>query len=83
MAASTIAPIAIAIPLSDMMSAVSPVMRKGMKASRMATGSVMTGMTALGMCQRKMKTTTETVTRTSMMVDVRLSIAPRISPERS
>ena len=83
MAASTIAPIAIAIPLSDMMSAVSPVMRNGMKASRIATGSVMTGMTALGMCQRNRKTTAETVISTSIMVEVRLSIAPRISPERS
>jgi len=42
-AASTIARDAMANPLSDMMSAVSPVMRKGMKASRIAIGRVMTG----------------------------------------
>ena len=66
MAASTMAPMAMAIPPSDMMLAVMPIIRKGMKESRTATGMVITGMMALGMCQRKRKTTSATVTMTSM-----------------
>ena len=54
-----------------------------MKASRITTGSVMTGMSALGMCHRKRNTTSETVISTSTTVDWRLSTAPRISSERS
>ncbi len=44
---------AMAMPPRDMMLAVTPIMRKGMKESRTAIGMVMIGMRALGMCQRK------------------------------
>ena len=65
MAASTSAPMAMAMPPSDMMLAVMPIMRKGMKESRTATGMVIIGMMALGICQRKSRITSATVKITS------------------
>src|ERR1035437_10915918 len=55
MEASTIAPMAIAIPPRDMMFEVSPIIFIGMNERMMAIGIVKTGITALGKCQRKMK----------------------------
>ena len=46
-------------------------------------GMVIIGMRALGMCQRKRKTTSATVRITSMRVDFRLSMERRIRSERS
>ncbi len=74
---------AMAMPPSDMMLAVIPISRKGMKEIRTATGMVMIGMMALGMCQRKRRITRATVTMTSMSVDFRLSMERWISSERS
>ncbi len=74
---------AMAIPASDMMLAVTPIIRKGMNEIRTARGMVMMGMTALGKCQRNRSTTSETVIITSTMVHFRLSIARLISSDRS
>ena len=75
MEASTSAPMAIAIPPSDMMLAVIPIMRNGMKASSTAIGMVMMGMIALGKCHRNTMTISETVRITSTTVDFRVAIA--------
>ena len=83
MAASTRAPTAMTIPPRDMMLAVTPMSRKGMKERRMATGMVMMGMMALGMCQRNNRITRETVTSTSTRVPFMLSMDRWISSERS
>ena len=72
-----------AIPPSDMMFAVTPISRIGMNEITIAMGIVRTGMMALGMCQRKIRMTTETMTSSSMSVCFRLSIERRISSERS
>ena len=77
------APMAMAMPQSDMMLAVMPIIRKGMNERRMTTGMVISGMRALGMCQRKSRTTSDTVIRTSTTVDFRLSTERRISSDRS
>ena len=82
-AASTSSPIAIAMPPSDMMFADIPNARNGMNATSTATGMVMSGMSALGRCLRKSSTTNATVSTTSTSVSLTLSIARRISAERS
>ena len=56
-AASTIAPIAIAMPPSDMMFAVRCCAAIGMNASSTAIGSVRIGISALRTCSRKTKMT--------------------------
>ena len=71
------APMAMAIPPRDMMLAVIPMSRKGMKEMRMATGMVISGMRALGMCQRKSRITRATVTSTSMSVDSQVVDGPQ------
>ena len=83
MAASTSSPIAMAMPPSDMMLAVMPSIRNGMNDTSTATGIVMTGISALGTCQRNSSTMKTTVRMTSISVSVTLSIARRISSERS
>ena len=83
MAASTSAPMAIAMPPSDMMFAVTPIMRKGRNEISTAIGMVSIGIRALGMCIRKTSTTSDTVAITSISVDFRLPIARRIRSERS
>ena len=83
MAASTIAPMAIAIPPSDMMFDVSPIMCIGMKAITIEIGIVKTGMIALGKCHRKIRITMETMIISSISVSFRLSMERRISSERS
>ena len=83
MAASTIAPMATAIPPRDMMFAVSPMARMGMNESTTAIGMVKIGMMALGMCQRNTRMTRLTMRSSSQSVWVRVSIARLISSERS
>ena len=72
-----------AMPPSDMMFAVIPRCRNGMNEMRTATGIVMTGMSALGTCQRNSRMTKTTVRMTSTSVYLRLSMARSISSERS
>jgi hypothetical protein len=74
---------AMAMPPRDMMLAVTPSIRKGMKDKRITTGRVITGMRALGMCHRKMNTTRATMMSTSMTVDFRLSMERRMRSDRS
>ena len=83
MAASTIAPMAIAIPPSDMMFDDRPSMRMGMKAITMEIGMVNTGMMALGKCHRKIMITMETTIISSSRVCFRLSMERRINSDRS
>ncbi len=83
MAASTMAPMAMAMPPSDMMFEVIPRAFMGMKEITIATGMVTMGMIALGMCHRKMRITRETMATSSITVRLRLSIDWRISSERS
>ena len=82
-AASTSSPIAIAIPPRDMMFAVIPSMRKGMKDTSTAIGIVIKGTIALGTCQRKRSTMKTTVRTTSTSVQLTLSTARRMRTERS
>ena len=49
----------------------------------MAIGIVRTGMIALGMCHRKIRITSETMTSSSISVCFRLSIERRINSDRS
>ncbi len=74
MAASTIAPIAIAMPPSDMMFDVSPMAFIGMNEIMMAIGIVKTGMIALGKCHRKIRMISATMIISSISVWFRLSI---------
>ena len=67
-AASTIAPIAMAIPPRDMMFAVKPIACIGMNARTTAIGIVRIGMIALGGCQRKMRMTILTMSNSSRSV---------------
>ncbi len=83
MAASTMAPTAMAMPPSDMMFALTPISRMGINEITIATGMVSTGMTALGTCQRKIKITSETMISSSTSVCFRLSMERRISSDRS
>src|ERR1022692_2718351 len=83
MAASTIAPTAIAIPPNDMMLDVRPIIFMGMNAMMTATGMVTIGMVALGMCQRKIMMTIATMISSSMRVCFRFSMDRRISSDRS
>ena len=54
-----------------------------MNATSTATGMVMSGMSALGTCHRNSSTMKTTVSTTSTSVSLTLSIARRISAERS
>jgi hypothetical protein len=74
---------AMAIPESDMMLAVMPTMRNGMKATSTTTGMVIMGISALGMSERNSRMTRATVTITSSRVHFRLSMARRMRSERS
>ena len=65
-AASTIAPMAMAIPPSDMMFEVRPSARIGMNESRIAIGSVMIATSAERTCQRKTRQTKATTMLSSM-----------------
>ena len=83
MAASTMAPTAMAMPPSDMMFELIPISRMGTNAIITAMGIVRIGMMALGMCHRKIKITIATTASSSMSVCFRLSMEARISSERS
>ena len=83
MAASTMAPMATAIPPSDMMFAVSPMARMGMNDSTTAMGMVKIGMMALGMCQRNTRMTRLTMRSSSQRVCVSVWMARVIRVERS
>ena len=65
------------------MFAVIPSARNGMNATSTATGMVMSGMSALGTCHRNSSTMKTTASTTSTSVSLTLSIARRISAERS
>ena len=65
------------------MFAVSPRPPKGMKAISTASGIVITGISALGRCQRKSMMITEIVTMTSTIEEESVPIARRIRSERS
>ena len=65
------------------MFAVSPMAWNGMNETRHATGIVITGIAALGTCQRKRRITRTTVTITSIRVVRRLSIERRMRSDRS
>src|SRR5258707_1165391 len=82
MDASTIAPMAMAIPPSDMMFAVKPVACTGMKARITAIGIVKIGMMALGTCQRKIRKTMLTITSSSISVRRKVSIDRSIKSQR-
>ena len=62
---------------------VRPISRIGIKAMMMATGIVITGIIALGGCQRKMRITSETITISSIRVLFKFSMERRIRSERS
>ena len=70
--ASTSAPIAMAIPPSDMMFADTPNARNGMNEINTATGIVTTGIIALGMCHRNSMMTTTTVIMISTSVELQV-----------
>ena len=65
------------------MLAVMPRARKGTNEMRTETGMVMTGMSALGRCQRKRMMMRTTVTMTPMRVEVSVSMERWMSSERS
>ena len=77
------APTAIAIPPSDMMFDVRPIIFMGMNAMITATGMVTIGMMALGMCQRKIMMTMATMINSSVSVCFKFSMDRRISSDRS
>ncbi len=83
MAASTMAPTAIAMPPSDMMFEVSPIAFIGMNAMITATGMVMMGIIALGTCQRKIRMTMATMINSSVSVCFRFSMERSMRSERS
>jgi len=82
-AASTIAPMATAMPPRDMMLAVMCSAYIGRKDTITAIGMVKIGMSALGMCQRKMRMTPLTMTSSSASVRRRVAIERWINSERS
>ena len=83
MAASTIAPTAIAIPPSDMMLTLRPSILNGMNAIKIDTGIVITGIIELGKCQRKIKITSATTIIASSSVVFSVLIERLMRSERS
>jgi hypothetical protein len=81
--ASTIAPIATAIPPSDMMFAPSPCADIGRNARSTATGSVRIGTSALRAWRRKSRITALTTRISSTSVRWSVAIAASMSSERS
>ena len=71
MAASTIAPTAMAMPPSDITFELTPIIRSGMNEMTTAIGIVRIGMTALGGCHRNMSMIIETTISSSIRVDLR------------
>jgi hypothetical protein len=81
--ASTMAPIASAMPPSDRMLIVSPCASIGMNDSSTATGRVRIGTRAVRTWRRKRKMTTATTIISSISVVRRVATDSSISPERS
>jgi hypothetical protein len=81
--ASTIAPIATAMPPRDMMLAVMPWATIGTKASTTPIGIVRIGTSALRAWSRKPKITSETISISSISVRCSVSIEASMSCERS
>ncbi len=77
------APIAIAIPPSDMILADMPLIWIGINARITVTGIVMMGMKALGKCHKKIMITKLTMTSSSINVCFKLSTERSIRSERS
>ncbi|MCY1236986.1 hypothetical protein D9M72_496660 [compost metagenome] len=82
-AASIIAPMAIAMPPRLMMLAPMPSARIAMKEIRMPMGSMMMAASALLTCRRKAIVTSATMIDSSTSVPLSVSIAALISSERS
>ena len=82
-AASTIAPIATAIPPSDMMFAFRPWYSIGTNASATPIGITRIGISALRTCRRNTRITIETTIISSTSVSRSVAIASRIRSERS
>ena len=82
-AASIIAPMAMAIPPSDMMFAFRPITRMARNAIRTPMGSVRIATSALCACSRKRIVTSATMIDSSTSFSRRVAIARSISPERS
>ena len=82
-AASTIAPIAIAMPPSDMMSAFTPCARITTNAASTPSGSETTATSAERRCSRKARQTIATTANSSSRRVARFATARSISAERS
>ena len=82
-AASTIAPMAMAMPPRDMMLEVSPSQSIGRKDSKMAMGSVMIATSAERTCQRKTRHTRATTMLSSMSFSRKVSMDRLMRPLRS
>jgi len=82
-AASTIAPIAIAMPPSDMMFALMPCQRMIRNAAITPSGSAMMATSAERRCHRKIAQTAATTMNSSISFAERLSMARSISALRS
>ena len=83
MAASTIAPMAMAIPPNDMMFEDNPSALIGMNESRIAIGSVRIATSALRKWKRKRRQTRLTITLSSTSFSRSVAIARLIRSERS
>ena len=83
MAASIMAPMAMAIPPRLMMSAPTPRSRMAMKAMRMPRGRVTMATSALRACQRKRRVTSATTSDSSRSLTLRVSMARWIRSLRS
>src|SRR3990172_8674935 len=83
MDASTIAPMAMAMPPSDIILAVSFIQYMGRKEMIITIGIVIIGIMALGMCQSKMRITRLTIAISSMSVPFSVSIERSIRSARS
>jgi hypothetical protein len=82
-AESTIAPMAIAMPLSDMMFEVRFIHHIGMNARMMATGNVMIATSEERTCQRKTMQTSATTMLSSISFSRSVAMARRINSLRS
>ena len=82
-AASTMAPMAMAIPPSDMIFAVRCIAAKGMNDNKIAVGNMMIATNALRKCQRKRMQTRLTMMLSSISFSRSVSMERRINCERS
>ena len=82
-AASIMAPMAMAMPPSDMMSAPAPAQRMARKASRIPTGSVRMATSAERACPRNTRQTSATITLSSSSLARSVWMARRIRSLRS